>query len=65
MITDGHASAKLLIKTSGIRQVHCFSLVTISLHAKNYQNIQSGLKVTAIFTNITDGHGDYRTLPFG
>ena len=33
------------------------------LHANNSQNILSGLKIIAVFTNLrTDGHGDYRAL---
>ena len=69
--TDGHASARLVIKKFGVWRFHWLDLVNMYVHAKYYQNILSGLKVISIFKNWlwTDKYGDYRALlispPFG
>ena len=46
--TNGHTSTRLFIRNSGIWQFHWLDLVNTYLHAKNYRNIPSGLKVEAI-----------------
>ena len=48
----------------GIWQIHLLQFVNIYLHAQTCQNIPSGLKVKAIFTNWfrTDGHASTRAF---
>ena len=44
-VSENFALVRLFIKKSGFRQSHWSDLVNIYLHAKDYQNIPSHLKV--------------------
>ena len=49
-VSEKFASARLFIQKSGIREYHWLGFVNIYLHAKNYQNIPSSLKVNTPYS---------------